>query len=274
MGLDIGPRTAARYAERIARPGRCSGTGRWASSSSSRSRPARARSPRRSRGARAHGRRRRRLGRRAARSSGSRAAVDHLSTGGGATLELIEGRTLPGVAALDGASRRLDAPHAADRRQLEDAQDAAPRPSAYVQALLPRVLAGLDGVDVALCPPFTALARAGGKRRADRASGVAQNMHEAAEGAFTGEISAPMLLELGVHGVDRSATPSAASSSARPTGRSRRRFRPRSTPACVPILCVGETEEERDAGETERKLRHQVQRGPRARADARGSARS
>ncbi len=49
MGLDIGPRTAERYAAEIARAARSSGTGRWARSSSSRSRPARARSPRRSR---------------------------------------------------------------------------------------------------------------------------------------------------------------------------------------------------------------------------------
>ena len=42
----------------------------------------------------------------------------------------------------------------------------------------------------------------------------------------------------------------------------------------APILCVGETEQERDAGETERKLRHQVARGPRGRARPSASARS
>ena len=47
----------------------------------------------------------------------------------------------------------------------------------------------------------------------------------------------------------------------RTTGRSRRRCRPRSPPASRPILCVGETEDERERGETERKLRHQVQEG-------------
>ncbi len=85
-------------------------------------------------------------------------------------------------------------------------------------------------------------------------------MHHAAEGAFTGEVSAPMLNELDVHGVV--------------LGHSERRELFGETdrelalkvPAALeagllPILCVGETEAEREAGETERKLRHQVQEG-------------
>ena len=71
-----------------------------------------------------------------------------------------------------------------------------------------------------------------------------------------------------------SGTPSAASSSARPTARSRRRCRPRWRPGCKPILCVGETEEERERG------RHRAQAappgpgGPREGRRTSGSARS
>ena len=85
-------------------------------------------------------------------------------------------------------------------------------------------------------------------------------MHAAPEGAFTGEVSAPMLSELDVHGVV--------------LGHSERRQFFNETDSALaakvlvaldagltPILCVGETEAEREAGETERKLRRQVQEG-------------
>src|SRR5262249_7756209 len=58
-----------------------------------------------------------------------------------------------------------------------------------------------DGPEVVVCPPFTALKSAVEHCAQSRVRVAAQNMHEEPEGAFTGEVSAPMLLELGVDGV-------------------------------------------------------------------------
>ena len=130
---------------------------------------------------------------------------------------------------------------------------------AFVASLLPRVSTA-DGVDVGVCVPFTDLQAVVEFTRGSRVEVYAQNMHQAPNGAFTGEVSAPMLVELDVHGVV--------------LGHSERREHfaenDRALAAKVPtaldaglrpILCVGETEDEREAGDTERKLRHQVQEG-------------
>jgi len=130
---------------------------------------------------------------------------------------------------------------------------------AFIQALLPRV-SSADGVDVAVCVPFTDLQAMVDSTRGSRVEVYAQNMHQAPSGAFTGEVSAPMLTELDVHGVV--------------LGHSERRQYFNETDRALadkvavaldaglkPILCVGETEDERDDGATERKLRHQVQEG-------------
>jgi triosephosphate isomerase (TIM) len=126
----------------------------------------------------------------------------------------------------------------------------------YIQALLPRV-SSVDGVDVAICVPFTDLRAMVDSARGSRVEVYAQNMHHEHEGAYTGEISAPMLRELDVQGVV--------------LGHSERRMLFGETdkalalklPAALeagllPILCVGETEEERDNDDTDRKLRQQV----------------
>jgi triosephosphate isomerase (TIM) len=119
---------------------------------------------------------------------------------------------------------------------------------------------GLRPAEVGVCVPFTALDVCVEKLRGSGVKLFAQNMHAAPTGSFTGEVSAPMLTEIGVDGVV--------------LGHSERRQHYGETdralqekvPAALaaglhPILCVGETEEERERGETERKLRYQVQEG-------------
>ncbi len=129
----------------------------------------------------------------------------------------------------------------------------------YVERLLGFL--GDDGaVEVAVCVPFTALAVAVEAASGSRLLVAAQNMHQEDEGAFTGEVSPAMLVEIGVGAVV--------------LGHSERRLHAGETdraladkvPAALaagllPILCVGESEEEREAGDTQRRLRYQVQEG-------------
>src|SRR5437763_16542053 len=70
----------------------------------------------------------------------------------------------------------------------------------YVQRLLARLPMG-NGVELALCAPFTALAATVDALGGSDVKVLAQNMHQERSGAYTGEISAPMIVELGVNGV-------------------------------------------------------------------------
>jgi triosephosphate isomerase (TIM) len=118
------------------------------------------------------------------------------------------------------------------------------------------------GVEVVICPPFPFLDTAVAMRSLEAARTqvkvAAQNMHDQPEGAFTGEVSAPMLVNLGVDGVI--------------LGHSERREHfgendealARKVPAALgaglePILCVGENESQRDADETEAVLTRQIE---------------
>jgi triosephosphate isomerase len=129
----------------------------------------------------------------------------------------------------------------------------------FIGALLPRV-SSLTGVELAICPPYTALGAMVDSARGSQVAVWAQNMHHEAAGAFTGEISAPMLVELDVTGVIL------GHSERRELFGETDRALALKVPAALDaglqvVLCVGETEEERENGDTERKLRHQVQEG-------------
>jgi triosephosphate isomerase (TIM) len=128
---------------------------------------------------------------------------------------------------------------------------------AFLGDFLPRV-GEVTGAEVVICPPYLALKAVVELCAGSAVSVAAQNMHQEPHGAFTGEVSAPMLREVGADGVV--------------LGHSERRTYFAETDAALaaklpaaldaglrPILCVGETEAQRDAEETEDVLRGQVE---------------
>ena len=135
--------------------------------------------------------------------------------------------------------------------------ETVPEAEQLIQALLPRV-SSLDGVEIAICPPYTALAPMVDSARGSRVAIFAQNMHESERGAFTGEVSASMLVDLGVGGVivghsERRAFFGETDS------RLAQKLPAALAAGLVPILCVGESEAQRAAGETEAHLRAQLE---------------
>jgi triosephosphate isomerase (TIM) len=128
----------------------------------------------------------------------------------------------------------------------------------YTAALLPRA-ADADGVDVAVFAPFTSLPAVGRMAEDSAVLTGAQNFYHEDSGAFTGEVSAPMLQDVGTRAVI--------------VGHSERRevfgetddLVARKTKRAVeadllPVVCVGETKEERDADRMWEKVSGQVRR--------------
>ncbi len=130
---------------------------------------------------------------------------------------------------------------------------------AFFAALKPLV-AGSTHCDIVVAPPYTALAAAVEAVRGSAISIAAQDVHWEKEGAFTGEVSTKMLVEAGCRGVI--------------IGHSERRqyfgetdeavhkkLKAALEADLVPIVCVGETLKEREAGQTEMVLNRQFHGG-------------
>jgi triosephosphate isomerase len=128
------------------------------------------------------------------------------------------------------------------------------------RALLDAVVAGLAGmqdVECAVCVPFPYLDEVAGRLKGTALGWGAQNLSEHAQGAYTGEVSAPMLAEFGCRYVL--------------VGHSERRqlygetdevvakkFAVAASKGLTPVLCVGETLAEREAGRTEEVVARQL----------------
>ncbi len=108
-----------------------------------------------------------------------------------------------------------------------------------------------------VCPTYVALAECVAALAGTDIAVAAQNVHWAAEGAFTGEISAPMLRELGVYGaiVGHSERRQLFGETDESVAR---RVRAALEHRLGVIACVGETEAQREAGETEAVLARQI----------------
>ena len=130
----------------------------------------------------------------------------------------------------------------------------------FSSVLLDALIAGLgreSSIELAVCPPFPYLQQASERLNGTPIALGAQNVSEHAQGAYTGEVSAAMLLDVGCRYVI--------------VGHSERRqlygesdaqvaakFAATQVAGITPILCVGETLEEREAGRTEEVVARQV----------------
>jgi triosephosphate isomerase len=129
----------------------------------------------------------------------------------------------------------------------------------FLQGFMPNLDQTPEEREVVLCAPFTALSLLDKSLHGSRVQLGAQNLHWEENGAYTGEISGPMLIEIGVRYVI--------------VGHSERRqyfcetdetvnlrLKAAQRYGLIPILCVGETKQQRDTGETEALIASQLEK--------------
>lgn len=148
-------------------------------------------------------------------------------------------------------------------KTVREAQD-------YTAALLPRA-ADAEGVDVAVFAPFTSLSEVARMAEDSPVLAGAQNFYYEDSGAFTGEVSVPMLQDLGVeavlvgHSERREIFSESDDMVAKKTKRA-------VEAGLLPVVCVGETKEERDSGGMWDKVSGQVRAVMELQQDAGGDA--
>ncbi len=130
----------------------------------------------------------------------------------------------------------------------------------YMSVFLPLIQGTPDDRHLVIAPPFTALSSIAHQIKGSSLELSAQNVHWEDQGAFTAEVSPLMLLEHGVkYSIVGHSEPRKYFSES--DEQINRRAQSAQTHGLIPIVCVGESDEQRERGEAERVIRRQVEQG-------------